>query len=60
MASEQKEQYKRFEYLISTAYPCGYPCKICPIRNTCFIETENGSENSTCEERLWKYINEGV
>lgn len=59
MASEQRETYKRFEYLISIAHPAGYPCNLCPVRQSCYEEAEKG-DTSTCEERLWKYINEGV
>lgn len=60
MVSEQREAYKRFEYLISTAYPAGYPCKLCPARKACLEEVKANGETDTCEERLWKYINEGV
>lgn len=60
MASEQREAYKRFEYLMSTAHPTGYPCSLCPAQQSCYEEVKAEGETSTCEERLWKYINEGV
>lgn len=66
MISELREMKKRFEMVIEPLVLSEIGCEKCPIKDKCFSEQETAKtdeefdELDTCEERLWKYINEGV
>lgn len=60
MASEQKEQYERFEQVISPYINSAQSCKNCPIQEKCWAETTTTEDiQHTCEETLWHYIQTG-
>ena len=56
--SNEKEQFQRFERIISDYILTLENCDKCPLKDKCHDEQAPLAEH-TCEETLWHYIRTG-